>query len=116
MVIKIQFDATKAIQGLSDLERGIQEAIKTTLDECATSAIDGAQAVVPVVTGQLRDSIGVKEQGPNYVVVAADTDYAAAIEFGTSTRPPQPYLGPQADRLQSEAPRILSDALKSTVL
>ena len=113
MVIKIEFDTRKAEQGLADLERGIQDAIATTLQEAANSAVVGAQAIVPVVTGQLRDSIGVKEQGSNYVVVAADTDYAAVIEFGTSTRPAKPYLGPQADRLQSEAPRILSDALKS---
>lgn len=115
MVVSIQIDASKAISGLESVERAITDAIQVTLDKCADSAIQGAQSIVPVVTGQLRDSIGVKEQGANYVVVAADTDYAAAIEFGTGARPAQPYLGPQADRLNTEGAKILIDELENRI-
>ncbi len=111
MVVRIQVDTREAIRGLEGLEQGIQEAIQTTLDKSAQSAVDGAQSIVPVRTGRLRDSIGVKEQGSNHVVVAADTPYTAAVEFGVGAREAKPYLGPQSDRLQSEAPKILSDEL-----
>lgn len=115
MVVRIQIDASRAVAGLNSMLQAISDATKVTLDKSAESAIQGAQSVVPVVTGQLRDSIGVKERGANFVVVAADTDYAAAIEFGDGGRVAQPYLGPQADRLQSEAARILADELDNRI-
>ncbi|MBD0328370.1 MAG: HK97 gp10 family phage protein, partial [Pyrinomonadaceae bacterium] len=62
MVISAQIDASKAARGLEQIAQGIQEAVKATLDQSAQSAVQGAQAVVPVVTGRLRDSIGVKDQ------------------------------------------------------
>lgn len=112
----IIFDASQAIAGLENIaHQAVPEAIKATLEECAESAIQGAQSTVPVLTGQLRDSIGVKEQGENYIVVAPDTDYAAAIEFGTGSRQAQPYIGPEADKLDAEAPRIFLAELKNRI-
>jgi HK97 gp10 family phage protein len=115
LVVSIQIDVSKAIRGLQNLERGIQAAMKTTLDKSAQSAIQGAQSVVPVDTGNLRDSIRVMEQGTNYVIVGSDVDYAALIEFGNGTRAAQPYLSPQADRLQSEASGILKSELENKI-
>ena len=111
-MVRILVDANETTSELQRIiEQAIPDAVKATLDKSAQSAIQGAQEVVPVQTGNLRDSIRVVEQGDNYVSVGSDVEYAAAIEFGTESRVAQPYLGPQGDRLQSEAPRTLEDEL-----
>jgi HK97 gp10 family phage protein len=93
------------------LDRDIEKAFEEGLDEIGKSIVDGAQSTVHVITGQLRDSIQVTERGPGYVVVTATASYAADEEFGNSRRPAHPYMGPQADRMQSEAPRIMQDKI-----
>lgn len=112
MVFRIEYDPSGANRELQRiLQQAIPDAVKATLDKSAQSAIQGAQEVVPVVTGNLRDSIRVVEQGSNYIIVGTDVEYAAAVEFGTGSREPKPYLSPQSDRLQSEAPRTLEEEL-----
>lgn len=52
---------------------------------------DAAKARAPVDTGRLRDSIRVEVEGSAARVIA-DCPYAAAVEFGTPTRSPQPFM------------------------
>lgn len=52
---------------------------------------DGAKERAPVDTGKLRDSIRMEHEGLNARIIA-DCDYAAAVEFGTSRTPPQPFM------------------------
>jgi phage gpG-like protein len=111
-MVRIIVDASDTSRELQRLiQQAIPDAVKATLDKSAQSAIQGAKDIVHVISGDLRDSIRVLEQGDNYIVVGSDLDYAADEEFGNSKRPPHPYLGPQGDRMQSEAPRILEDEL-----
>ena len=111
-MFKIIYDPSGANRELERItQQAIPDAVKATLDKTGQSGIQGAQAIVHVIKGDLRDSIRVLEQGPNYIVIGTTLDYAADEEFGNSKRPPHPYLGPQGDRLQSEAPRTLEDEL-----
>jgi hypothetical protein len=65
-----------------------------------------ARSRVPVLTGTLRDSIEVDEDG-----YGSDVDYAAFVEFGTSDTAPQPYIGPSSDT----AERMFVTALVATI-
>jgi HK97 gp10 family phage protein len=115
MVFKVTVDATKVIQALGVIATKVPEAVQATLKRAAEEAIQGAQSDVPVDTGALRDSIRIMEQGENYIVVGAGDDadlkYAAYVEFGTSKMVAQPYMGPQADKMNSRLAEIFVQEL-----
>lgn len=111
LVATIKIDISKLQQALRSFESAVPQAISDALDEMAESAVQGAQANAPVDTGELRDSITVGAKDNNSIEVGAGAEHAPYVEFGTSTQPPQPYLEPEANRMESEASRILSQAL-----
>jgi HK97 gp10 family phage protein len=54
-----------------------------------------ARAIVPVDTGELRDSIGATWDASTLTLTLhADAPHAAFVEFGTSRMAAQPYLRP----------------------
>lgn len=100
---------------LDKIDTVIEKALQEGLDEVGQSIVEGAKQTVHVITGDLRDSITILERGKDFVIAGTDLYYAAAEEFGTATRAAHPYLGPQADRMQSEAPRILQQRVNSVL-
>lgn len=76
---------------LSGLKREIREAAQEQVILAAQKARDGARARAPVDSGALRESIVVRAEGLE-ARVATDCPYAAAVEFGTSRRAPQPFM------------------------
>lgn len=65
--------------------------------------IPEAQRVVPVDTGELRDSIDGEASG--YIAnVHADAEHASYVEYGTSQMKAQPYMEPTAKKL---APKLV---------
>ena len=64
---------------------------KVALDIEAT-----AKTIVPVDTGNLKNSIGSEVDGLS-AEVSATTDYADYVEYGTSRMHAQPYMGPALD-------------------
>lgn len=112
MVFTIKIDVSELQQGVENIEDVLSTAISEALDNMAEQAIEGAQSTVPVATGALRDSIESGDKTENSIEVGASVEYAPFVEFGTTRMVAQPYLGPEADRMQSEAPRILIDILK----
>lgn len=56
-----------------------------------------AKQLVPVDTGELRDSIG-GTATPHGIRVFAEAPHARHVEEGTSTHRAQPFLGPSVDR------------------
>ncbi|WP_326646682.1 HK97 gp10 family phage protein [Streptosporangium sp. NBC_01755] len=76
-------------------ERMTRLAVKKT----GLDVVTGAQALVPVDTGNLKNSIGVDFDADELGFTAeATANYAAYVELGTSRMAPQPYLGPAFDR------------------
>ena len=62
---------------------------------------ESAKQKVPVITGQLRNSIvtEIDLESPNIVSIeiGPTEDYGDDVEFGNSRRPAKPYLRPAAD-------------------
>lgn len=57
-----------------------------------------AQSVVPVDTGNLKNSIGVTMISRLAAEIGPTADYGIYVEYGTSTQAPQPYMTPASDR------------------
>lgn len=66
--------------------------------EVADQALEVAQHLVPVDTGELYDSLHVEDAEGGKRVVAG-TDHWVFPEFGTSEMPAEPYLRPIIDAL-----------------
>lgn len=75
---------------ISRVMQAIVPAVVAAVTEGCTAIVDEAEAIVPVETGELRDSIhtasvsliGTQVQG----VVVADSPHAAFVEYGTGQR------------------------------
>lgn len=61
-----------------------------------------AKRLVRVETGELRDSIRIISESDLEVVVGTDVAHGPPNEFGTTTMPAQPFLGPA---IESARPR-----------
>ena len=69
----------------------VTAAAEKRVAEKAQERCAAAKARAPVDTGELRNSISAQADGLT-ARVAADCPYAAAVEFGTSRRAPQPFM------------------------
>lgn len=76
---------------LKNFRRYLEQAAAEKVREAAEEACEQAKARAPVRTGKLRDSISAEADGLS-ARVYTDCPYAAAVEFGTSKRPPQPFM------------------------
>lgn len=80
-----------------------------------------AQALAPVDTGTLKASIstsftGDGRNGGMTAEVGPTVEYGIYQEYGTSTQPGKPYLGPAYDRQIDGYTRALAQAATSEVL
>ncbi len=114
--ISIRFDANTTIAAMNKIANtSIQEGVNSALDIIGDKVIEGAQQDVRVDTGELRDSIRVLERGQDSITIGTDNDHAEPNEFGTSRMSAQPFIGPQADRMDSEGPRILGEEIEKRI-
>lgn len=58
----------------------------------AERVLDEARRLVPVRTGELRDSLHVEDGGDGSSLVVAGTDHARWVHDGTSDTPAVPFL------------------------
>ncbi len=72
-----------------DVEAGVQDA--------ADEGLARAQDLVPVDTGELRDSLHIEDGEGGGKRIVAETDHWQFPEFGTSDMPAEPYLRPVID-------------------
>jgi HK97 gp10 family phage protein len=72
---------------------------RTVIKKIAFDTVAGAQAIVPVDTGNLKNSIGQDFDDDGLGFEAGPTaNYGHYVEFGTSRMSPQPYMRPAFDR------------------
>lgn len=64
----------------------------------AADIVRDAQAIVPVDTGALKNSIGFEMTGVFAAEIGPTMNYAGFIEWGTSRMAPRAFLGPATDR------------------
>lgn len=68
---------------------------KTAVEKTGYDTVAGAQALAPVDTGNLKNSIGVDFDDDGLGFEAGPTaSYGGYVELGTSKMAPQPYLLP----------------------
>lgn len=76
--------------------------IAIEVQRAAFLTVAGAQTIVPVRTGNLKNSIGC-DIDPNHLGFEAGptASYGAHVEFGTSRSAPRAYMGPAFDRVMA---------------
>jgi len=88
---------TVDLKAIQDLARSPE--VKQALLKAAEAAASRARELVPVDTGELRDSIYAEEteEGARF---GATADHAAHVEFGTWKMAAQPFLRPAVDAMK----------------
>jgi HK97 gp10 family phage protein len=130
----MNFRAQSSFSGLnlSVVEAAFNQAARLSVEQAAAIVLEEAEAIVPVDTGELRESGHVEmlvSEGPHpEAAVVFDTPYAAYVEYGTGERgaaspgagegpytpgwpgmPAQPYLRPALDTAQSAIVEVFRD-------
>ncbi|MBX9753903.1 MAG: hypothetical protein K2X80_04060 [Pseudomonadaceae bacterium] len=113
-----------SITGISAINRklgSIKAAIESSRLERAAAEwarvefLPRAQALVPVRSGTLRDSISFAVN-PNQVLLFADAPYAMGVEFGTYKMVAQPFMRPAYNTarflLSKYTRRVIREALR----
>lgn len=72
----------------------------------------GAKNVVPVDTGNLKNSIQTTMEGDLTAVVGTHVEYAPYVEYGTRRMAARPYLGPAAEAVRPSLEAAMKDLLK----
>jgi hypothetical protein len=81
----------------------IPTACHQGLKKAAQYGLDDSQALVHVVTGELKGSGGIKIDTPERVTYGYDAAHASDEEFGTARRPAHPYVSQGYRTLESGA-------------
>lgn len=84
---------------------------KAAADWVEQDFVPAAQALVPVRTGELRDSIGGRVTKTR-VTVFADAEHARYVEEGTSVAPAQPFMGPAFDQTKDQLKKRIRDEIQ----
>ncbi len=93
MTIKVQLDTTR----LDALTKQAQARAETAVRDTAFQVQVTAQALVPVNTGALRDSLVAEQRGPLIWVVHDGVDYGVAVELGSARVRARPFLTPAVE-------------------
>lgn len=104
-------DVRRMVSRLNEISNALKLAAEEALSAGAEAALAEAKSRAPVRTGSLRASLSAQSNGLT-ARVATDCAYAAAVEFGSGRRAPQPFLSAAALRMRSELPA----AARSTAL
>jgi len=115
-------EMTMSIEELQTKLRNISLTMVPAIEKGMTDAVQNVEGrskeLCPVITGTLRRSISseTKTTGNEIKgIVGANTEYAEAVELGTSKRPPHAYLMPAIIEKESETLRILGDAVEDGI-
>ena len=77
---------------ITTTESGVLGAVGVMIQRLATEWVSEARSIVPVDSGDLRDSIMVVSTSPSEGIVEAGKEYASEVEFGTSKTAANPYM------------------------
>ena len=94
----------------------IMNAVVGGLQNLSDDALDYMQSIVPVDTGDLRDSCFVVvsvDGGRIKIEIGATMKYAVYVELGTSKMAAQPYIRPTYDFVVANLRTFLRDEVRS---
>lgn len=89
---------------------GVQRAEATVL-AVALAVEAHAKTIVPVRTGNLKNSIHTWREGPSHYAVGTTVEYAPYVEFGTRRMAARPYLRPAAEIVATRLTALAQQAL-----
>lgn len=101
---------------LNDLASELHAEASRVVRKTARDIEEGAKSIVPVDTGNLKNSIQVKEQDDLNATIGihegSHVEYAAYVEYGTHRMAAQPYLTPAAERARPSFNEAMERLLK----
>lgn len=95
------------LKALSDLETKVAEMAMASI------ILEDSQALVPVDTGELKNSGHIDDT--NGVRVIYDAGHAMFVEFGTYKMNAQPYIRPAIDNGQARIVRAAGGAIQAEI-
>ena len=84
----------RVVERLEEIKDKAEGFIEQGIEEAGRECVERAKELVPVRTGRLRDSIGMRRIGAGKIVVEAKAPYAGYVEYGTRYMKPRPYMRP----------------------
>lgn len=90
-------------------------SLKLSSKAAATIIYNRSQELVPVDTGELKESGEVIDVGNNQFTVQYGTDHAIFQEFGTSTQHGTPFLRPAIDDTRDEVLKATADEIEKEI-
>lgn len=84
----------------SRLDAVVNDVLDEKIDTAIEAGIEGAKSIVPILSGDLHDSIQEQDREPGRGSYGSTLDYASAVEFGTEHGPEQPYMRPSIDAMR----------------
>lgn len=97
---------------LNDLRSELHAEASRVVRKTARDIEAGAKSIVPVDTGNLKNSIQVTEQDDLNATIGTHVEYAAYVEYGTHRMAAQPYLTPAAERARPSFNEAMERLLK----
>lgn len=102
----------RLIQKVTRIRNAVADAPqKAAADWVEEDFKPAAQALAPVRTGELRDSIDGRVTKTR-VTVFADAPHARYVEEGTSVAPAQPFMGPAFDQTKAALKQRIRDEIQ----
>lgn len=111
------WDASDLDKYISDLGKAgakAEELTETVVHKVGLDTVAGAQAIVPVDTGNLKSSIGVDFDGLG-LEAGPTANYGGYVEYGTSRMAPQPYMRPAFDKATAPLDDVLGQVGKKAL-
>lgn len=94
--------------------KNMEQAVNMALTASALVVEGQAKALVPVDTGNLRNSI-THEVNKQEARVGTNVEYAPFVELGTVKMAAQPYLNPALEANKGNIKKIFADAIKEAM-
>lgn len=108
----VKLEGVKELRAALESHANVTDVARPIVKYHGAQLQQNAQRNAPVKTGTLKRSIrlDIKDNGMT-AEVAATTDYAAYVEYGTRYMDAQPYMGPAYNQQVDRFIRDLNDAL-----
>jgi HK97 gp10 family phage protein len=91
----------------AEMRRAISQVIRKTAADCEAFA----KGVVPVRTGNLKNSIQTEIESEMSASVGTNVEYSTFVEFGTTRMSARPYMTPATERVRDPFFRAMEQIL-----
>jgi HK97 gp10 family phage protein len=106
--VSVEQNLTSALESLiEEYPQAVGEAIMRVADR----VLQTSNVLVPVRTGFLKSTLGVRQDSNFQVTLYAAAPYAAYVEFGTRKMPARLFMTNALQQHQAEFPQEIANAL-----